>query len=219
MRGHAIQHAWMFSALSPEERVPVPHPLGPIRQYVDRARIAVSPPQTTLYAHTGRPSITPEKLRRALLREVRYSLRRERLVREELEYNLWFRWCAGLDWDAPVWEVTVFTTNRDRVRAGTVATAFFAQMLAQATAHRLLSDEPFTVDCPLLEAWAGPKRFKLKSDDPHQFVQDLRALQITPLWPSTRRTGPVRLMAGPRDTPATRSVNRSANGPRSCSAG
>jgi len=107
MHGHAIQHARMLSALSPEKWVPAPHPLGPIRQHADTARIAVSPPRATLYAHTGRPSIASEKLRRALLRQVRYILRSERLVREALEYNLRFRWCVGLDWDAPVWEVTV----------------------------------------------------------------------------------------------------------------
>ena len=97
MRGHAIQHAGMFSALSPEERVPVPHPLGPIRQYVDTARIAVSPTLATLDAHTGRPSIAPEKLRRTLLRQVLYSLRSEQLMMEALAYHLRFRWCVGLD--------------------------------------------------------------------------------------------------------------------------
>jgi hypothetical protein len=138
---------------------------------------------------------------------------------EALEYNLRFRWCVGLDWDAPVWEVTGFSTNRDRVWAGTVATAFFAQVLAQATAHRLLSDEPFTVDGPLLEAWAGPKRFKLKSDDPHQCVQDRQALQVTPpvAQHTTNRT---RAIDGrPRAIPATRSVNRRATGSKRCSAG
>ena len=164
MRGQDTQQAGMFSYLSPEERVPVPHPLRPIRQYVDTALTALSPQLAKLYAHTGRPSIAPEKLLRALLLQVLYSLRSERLLMEELQYNLLFRWCVGLDLDAPVWDVTVFTKNRDRLLAGQVATAFFEQILAQAKTHRLLSDEHFTVDGTLIEAWAGQKSVKLKSD-------------------------------------------------------
>jgi len=115
---------------------------------------------TKRYAQTGRPSIAPEKLLRALLLQVLYSLRSERLLMEELQYNLLFRWFVGLDLDAPVWDVTVFTKNRDRVLEGEVATAFFEQVLAQAKAHRLLSDEHFTVDGTLIEAWAGQKSFQ-----------------------------------------------------------
>lgn len=164
MRGHDSQQAGMFSYLSPEERVPVTHPLRPIRHYVDTALSALSPQLAKLYAHTGRPSIAPEKLLRALLLQVLYSLRSERLLMEELQYNLLFRWFVGLDLDAPVWDVTVFTKNRDRLLAGEVASAFFEQVLAQAKAHRLLSDEHFTVDGTLIEAWAGQKSFKLKSE-------------------------------------------------------
>ena len=162
MRGQDAQQAGMCRYLSPEERVPVTHPLRPIRQYVDTALTALSPQLATRYAHTVRPSIAPEKLLRALLLQVLYSLRSERLLMEEWQYNLLFRWCVGLDLDAPVWDVTVFTTNRDRLLAGAVATAFFEQVLAQAKTHRLLSDEHFTVDGPLIEAWAGQKSFKLK---------------------------------------------------------
>jgi transposase len=154
----------MFSYLSPEARVPGTHPLRPIRHYVDTALSALSPQPAKLYAHTGRPSIAPEKLLRALLLQVLYSLRSERLLMEELQYNLLFRWFVGLDLDAPVWDVTVFTKNRDRLLAGEVASAFFEQVLAQAKAHRLLSDEHFTVDGTLIEAWAGQKSFKLKSE-------------------------------------------------------
>jgi transposase len=154
----------MFSYLSPEARVPVTHPLRPIRHDVDTALSALSPQLAKLYAHTGRPSIAPEKLLRALLLQVLYSLRSERLLMEELQYNLLFRWFVGLDLDAPVWDVTVFTKNRDRLLAGEVASAFFEQVLAQAKAHRLLSDEHFTVDGTLIEAWAGQKSFKLKSE-------------------------------------------------------
>jgi len=164
MRGHDSQQAGMFSYLSPEARVPGTHPLRPIRHYVDTALSALSPQPAKLYAHTGRPSIAPEKLLRALLLQVRYSLRSERLLMEELQYNLLFRWFVGLDLDAPVWDVTVFTKNRDRLLAGEVASAFFEQVLAQAKAHRLLSDEHFTVDGTLIEAWAGQKSFKQKTE-------------------------------------------------------
>jgi transposase len=164
MRGHDTQQAGLFSYLSPEERVPATHPLRPIRQYVDTALTALSPQLEQLYAGTGRPAIAPEKLLRALLLQVLYSLRSERLLMEQLQYNLLFRWFVGLDLDAPVWDVTVFTKNRDRLLAGKVATAFFEQVLAQAKAHRLLSDEHFTVDGTLLEAWAGQKSFKRKTD-------------------------------------------------------
>jgi transposase len=187
MRGQDAQQAGMFSYLSPEERVPVTHPLRPIRQYVDTALTALSPQLATLYAHTGRPSIAPEKLLRALLLQVLYSLRSERLLMEELQYNLLFRWFVGLDLDAPVWDVTVFTKNRDRVLAGAVATAFFEQVLAQAKTHRLLSDEQFTVDGTLIEAWAGQKSFKLKSaavpmpppEDPGNPSVDFRGVRRT----------------------------------------
>lgn len=164
MRGQDTQQAGMFSYLSPEERVPATHPLRPIQQYVDTALTALSPQLAKLYAHTGRPSIAPEKLLRALLLQVLYSLRSERLLMEALQYNLLFRWFVGLDLDAPVWDVTVFTKNRDRLLAGQVATAFFEQILAQAKTHRLLSDEHFTVDGTLIEAWAGQKSFQRKSD-------------------------------------------------------
>jgi transposase len=166
MRGQDTQQAGMFSYLSPEERVPATHPLRPVRQYVDTALTALSPQLARLYARTGRPSIAPEKLLRALLLQVLYSLRSERLLMEELQYNLLFRWFVGLDLDAPVWDVTVFTKNRDRLLAGAVATAFFEQVLAQAKAQRLLSDEHFTVDGTLIEAWAGQKSFKKKTDVP-----------------------------------------------------
>lgn len=187
MRSQDTQQAGMFSYLSPEERVPTTHPLRPIRQYVDTALTALSPKLAKLYAHTGRPSIAPEKLLRALLLQVLYSLRSERLLMEELQYNLLFRWFVGLDLDAPVWDVTVFTKNRDRLLAGEVATAFFEQVLAQAKAHRLLSDEPFTVDGTLIEAWAGQKSFKQKTgaspaplmDDPGNPSVDFRGERRT----------------------------------------
>jgi len=164
MRGQDTQQAGLFRYLSPEERVPATHPLRPIRQYVDTALTALWPQLEALYARTGRPSIAPEQLLRALLLQLLYSLRSERLLMEVLQYNLLFRWFIGLDLDAPVWDVTVFTKNRDRLLAGQIATAFFEQVLAQAKTHRLLSDEHFTVDGTLIEAWAGQKSFKPKGD-------------------------------------------------------
>lgn len=166
MRGQDSQQAGHFSYLSPEARVPMTHPLRPIRQSVDSALTALSPKLTKLYARTGRPSIAPEKLLRALLLQVLYSIRSERLLMEQLDYNLLFHWFVGLDLDAPMWDVTVFTKNRDRLLEGEVATAFFEQVLAQAKAQHLLSDEHFTVDGPLIEAWAGQKSFKKKAEAP-----------------------------------------------------
>jgi transposase len=163
MRGEDLQQGGLFSYLSPETRVPVTHPLRSIRQSVDTALAALSSKVTTLYAQTGRPSIAPAKLLRALLLQVLYSIRSERLLMEQLDYNLLFRWFVGLDVDTPVWDVTVFTKNRDRLLEGEVATAFFEQVLAQARAQRLLSDEHFTVDGTLIEAWAGQKSFKAKA--------------------------------------------------------
>jgi len=113
---------------------------------------------------TGRPSIAPEKILRALLLQVLYSIRSERVLMEQLDYNLLFRWFVGLDLDATGWDVTVFTKNRDRLLAGEVATGFFELLLAQAKAQRLLSDEHFTVNGTLIEAWVGQQSFKPKTE-------------------------------------------------------
>lgn len=166
MRGQDLQQTALFSYLSPETRVPATHPLRPIRESVDTALTVLSPKLAALYAHTGRPSIAPEKLLRALLLQVLYSIRSERLLMEQLDDNLLFRWFVGLDLDAPVWDVTVFTKNRDRLLEGKVATAFFEQILTQARAQRLLSDEHFTVDGTLIEAWAGQKSFTKTAEAP-----------------------------------------------------
>ncbi len=186
MRGHDTQQAGLFSYLSPEERVPASHPLRQIRRDVEVALTALSPQLTKLYAHTGRPSIAPEKLLRALLLQLLYSLRSERLLMEELQYNLLFRWFVGLDLEAPVWDVTVFTKNRDRLLDGEIATAFFDQVLAHAKAQHLLSDEHFTVDGTLIEAWAGHKSFQKKTeaaptppDDPGNPSVDFRGERRT----------------------------------------
>src|SRR5881409_2235649 len=165
MRGDDRQQAGMWSYLSPEQRVPADHPLRPIRAMVDTVLAELSPEFAKLYSPVGRPSIPPEKLLRALLLQVLYSTRSERLLMEQLDYNLLFRWFVGLNMDDPIWDVTVFTKNRQRLLAGDIADAFFAAVLKQARQRNLLSDEHFTVDGTLLEAWAGQKSFRRVDDD------------------------------------------------------
>jgi transposase len=162
----------MFSYLSPEERVPAKHPLRPIRVMVDEVLKALSPDFSGLYSTFGRPSIPPEKLLRALLLQVLYTVRSERMLMEQLEYNLLFRWFVGLNMDEAVWVPTVFTKNRDRLLEGDVAEKFFQLVLTQARVADLLSDEHFSVDGTLIEAWASHKSFQRKDqptpppDDP-----------------------------------------------------
>jgi transposase len=155
----------MFSYLAPEQRVPVRHPLRPIRGMVDVALKALSPSFDAIYATDGRPSIPPEKLLRALLLQVLYTVRSERMLMEQLEYSLLFRWFVGLNMDEPVWVPSVFSKNRDRLLAGDIAEKFFAQVLERAREADLLSDEHFTVDGTLIEAWAGQKSFQRKDGD------------------------------------------------------
>jgi transposase len=160
MRGHDEQTGHMFSYLSPEQRVPADHPLRAIRQMTDLVLAKLSPKFTRMYSNIGRPSIAPEKLLRALLLQVLYTVRSERMLMEQLEYNLLFRWFVGLNMDDPVWNPTVFTKNRDRLLEADVAALFFQQVLDEAKARDLVSDEHFTVDGTLLEAWASLKSFK-----------------------------------------------------------
>ena len=162
MRGDDRQQAGMWSYIAPEQRVPADHPLRPIRAMVDAILADLSPEFAALYSPVGRPSIPPEKLLRALLLQVLYSTRSERLLMEQLDYNLLFRWFVGLNMDDRIWDPTVFTKNRERLLAGDIAEAFFARVLAQARERRLLSDEHFTVDGTLIEAWASLKSFKRK---------------------------------------------------------
>lgn len=165
MRGHDEQTGHMFSYLSPEQRVPADHPLRAIRQMTDRVLATLSPTFTRMYSKIGRPSIAPEKLLRALLLQVLYTVRSERMLMEQLAYNLLFRWFVGLNMDDPVWDPTVFTKNRDRLLAADVAALFFQQVLDEAKARDLVSDEHFTVDGTLLEAWASLKSFKTAGAD------------------------------------------------------
>jgi transposase len=152
----------MYSYLSPEQRVPADHPLRPIRTMTDQALAGLSRKFSGMYAATGRPSIAPEKLLRALLLQVLYTIRSERLLMEQLEYNLLFRWFVGLNMDEPVWVPTVFSKNRERLLDGDIAERFFGGVLKQAREAELLSDEHFSVDGTLIEAWASQKSFQRK---------------------------------------------------------
>ena len=168
MRGDDLQQAGMYSYLSPEQRVPQDDPLRAIRKLSDAVFVQLSPQFDKLYARLGRPSIAPEKLLRALLLQVLYSVRSERLLMEELNYNMLFRWFVGLNMDDRVWDATTFTKNRERLLRGDIAEQFFGAVLEQARGYELLSDEHFTVDGTLLEAAASLKSFKPKEkqDDP-----------------------------------------------------
>src|SRR5260221_4692219 len=181
MRGIDTQQSSMFSYLSPEERVPAKHPLRPIRLMVDDVLKVLSPSFSRLYSAFGRPSIPPEKLLRALLLQVLYTVRSERMLMEQLEYNLLFRWFVGLNMDDAVWVPTVFTKNRDRLLEGEIAESFFEEVLGQARAADLLSSEHFSVDGTLIEAWASQKSFQRKEgsgrdsdDDPGNPTVDFR---------------------------------------------
>src|ERR1035437_2182101 len=146
MRSKDIQKTAMWSYVSPEERVPADHPLRAIRGMVNAALRDLSPEFNKIYSAFGRPSIPPERLLRALLLQVLYTVRSERMLMEQLEYNMLFRWFVGLNMDDATWDVTVFTKNRERFLDGEIAEKFFAAILDQAREANLLSDEHFTVD-------------------------------------------------------------------------
>lgn len=181
MRGTDEKQAWMFSYISAEKRVPKDHPLKAVRTMVDAILMEMSPAFETLYSKAGRLSIAPEKLMRALLLQVLYTVRSERLLMEQLDYNLLFRWFVGLSMDDKVWDATVFSKNRERLLDGDIARIFFEQVLSLARSQHILSNEHFTVDGTLIEAWAGHKSFKKKggkssnsSDDPGNPTVDFR---------------------------------------------
>ena len=173
MRGdEQEQQGAMWSYVPMERRIPLDHPLRRMRPLVDAVLQELSPRFDELYSRIGRPSVAPEKLLRALLLQVLYTIRSERLLMEQLDYNLLFRWFVGLEMDDPIWNPTVFTKNRERLLAGDIARAFFDRVVAQARERGLLSDDHFTVDGTLVEAWASLKSFKRKDapspppDDP-----------------------------------------------------
>ena len=162
MRGSDKQTASMFSYVSCEARVPAGHPLRVIRAIVDEALDVMSDDFEGLYARVGRPSIPPEKLLRALLLQAFYDVRSERQLMEQLDYNLLFRWFVGLAMDAPVWDASTFSKNRDRLLAGDVAQRLLAAVSAQPRVQALMSDEHFSVDGTLIQAWASHKSFQPK---------------------------------------------------------
>jgi len=164
MRGEDEKQDGMFSYVSPEKRVPQDHPLRPIRKLVDQVLQEMSPQFTRLYSKVGRPSIAPERLLRALLLQIFYSVRSERLLMEQLDYNLLFRWFVGMQMDDTVWNHAVFSKNRERLLNEEIAEAFFQRVLKIAKPY--LSDEHFTVDGTLIEAWASHKSFRPKDQEP-----------------------------------------------------
>ena len=183
MRGADEQPGAMFSFVSLEQRVPQDHPLRAIRRITDQALERLSPRFGAMYVHFGRPSIPPERLLRALLLQALYTIRSERQLMEQLDYNLLFRWFVGLGIDDPVWAPTTFTKNRDRLLDGDIAAAFFEAVRLQADTARLLSHEHFTVDGTLLEAWASHKSFQRRDqpppDDPGNAGVDFRGERRT----------------------------------------
>jgi len=178
----------MFSYLSPEERVPADHPLRTVRKMTDEALRQLSPEFEKLYSALGRPSTPPEQLLRALLLQVFFSVRSERMLMEQLNYNLLFRWFVGLNMDEPVWDATVFSKNRERLLNGNIAQAFLGKVLEQAQQLGLLSSEHFTVDGTLLEAWASMKSYQKKENPPdkgsgtrgQKLLRDTHASQTDP---------------------------------------
>lgn len=160
MRGQDEHQDGVFSYIAPEERIPQDHPLRAIRPLADQILKEMSPQFAKLYAANGRPSIAPERLLRALLLQIFYSIRSERMLMEQLDYNLLFRWFVGMSMDERMWVPTVFSKNRDRLLKHAIAENFFGRVLKLVESH--LSDEHFTVDGTLIEAWASQKSFRPK---------------------------------------------------------
>jgi transposase len=166
MRGEDEKQSAMFSYVTLEQRIPSDHPLRIIRGMTDRALERMDSKFDELYSATGRPSIAPERLIRGLLLQVLYSVRSERQLIEQLDYNLLFRWFVGLEMDDEVWDVTVFTKNRERLIGGAVSQELLQAVLVEARENNLLSEEHFTVDGTLIQAWAAARSFEEKSDPP-----------------------------------------------------
>jgi transposase len=162
MRGHFRDQGGLFSYVSPETRVPARHPLRQIRELVRAVLKDLGPGFGKLYASEGRPSIPPEQLLSALLLQAFYSLRSERQLMEQLDYNLLYRWFVGLAPDDPVWDATTFTKNREGLQRGDVLRKFMTRLLNHPQVKPLLSDDHFSVDGTLIEAWASQKSFKPK---------------------------------------------------------
>jgi transposase len=193
MRGKDLQQHELFSYGSLEEKVPSAHPLRPIRAMADEALKEMSGRFDEIYGEDGRRSIPPERLLRALLVQMLYTVRSERMLMEQLGYNLLFRWFVGMSADEQVWHPTVFSKNRDRLLNGAVSEEFFNRIVDQARNRNLLSDEHFTVDGTLIEAWAGHKRFR-----PKQGNED--ALNPPPVDPGSNPTVNFRKQKRKNDT-------------------
>jgi transposase len=172
MRGSDEQTSDMFSYVVPEHRVRQDHPLRAIRRMTDEALVTLSPRFDRMYSDMGRPSIPPEQLLRALLLQSLYTIRSERLLMEEIDYSILFRWFVGLGMDDEIWSPTTFSKNRDRLLDGDVAALFFDAVVGQAREAGVLSDEHFTVDGTLLEAWASLKSFRPKDARPTEPPDD-----------------------------------------------
>lgn len=205
MRGIETGQGMMFSYVSLEERVPRDHPLRAMQRLVEPVLTELSARLASLYADGGRPSIPPEQLLRALLLQVLYSIRSERQLMEQLDYNLLFRWFVGLTLDEPVWHPTTFTKNRDRLLAGSLAEAFLAGVLRQAEQHQLLSHEHFSVDGTLVEAWASQASFQVDPAKGAPPVPKHRRKLRPPDDPPRRPPAPP--SAAPREFHGTRRSN------------
>src|SRR3954470_15977098 len=166
MRGHVDPQAMMFSYLSPESRVPATHPLRPIKAHADRVLKSMSRDFDELYALDGRPSIAPERLLKGSILIALYSLRSERMLCEMLDYNMLFRWFLDMSMDEPGLDQSRFSRFRERLIASDCARRFFDAVVREARGKGLLSDEHFTVDGTLIEAWASMKSFKRKDAPP-----------------------------------------------------
>ena len=171
MRGTQDKQNVMFSYVSQESRIPQDHPMRLLREIIDPIMEKLSPQFNAIYADAGRPSIPPEYLLRAMIVQILYTIRSERLLMEQLNYNLLFRWFVGLSMDTEVWDHSVFSKNRDRLLEADIATEFLSEVVATAKRLHLLSNEHFTVDGTLIEAWASQKSFQ-KKDKPRPQKKD-----------------------------------------------
>jgi transposase len=211
MRGGFTDQGGLFSYISPEARVPADHPLRKIRELVRDVLSEMNRDLGKLYASEGRPSTPPEQLLSALLLQVFYGIRSERQLMEQLDYNLLYRWFVGLSPDDPIWDPTTFTKNRDRLQNGEVFKKFMTRLLNHPQVKPLLSDEHFSVDGTLIEAWASQKSFRPKDgsgddDDGANFHGQKRKNDThastrrprQPALPQGRRAGGEALLYGPR---------------------
>lgn len=166
MRGESQQQGAMFSYVTMEQRIPADHPIRTIRAMVDDALRQMDASLSAMYSDRGRPSIAPERLLRAQLLMVLYSISSEQRLMEQLNYNLLFRWFVGLEMDDAVWDATVFCKNRERLIDADISQQLLLEVVEQARAHQLLSEEHFTVDGTLIQAWASRRSFREKTDPP-----------------------------------------------------